>query len=576
MQRMNRTGNAPSPGPRKPSAATPPPAVESSNSNPNPSKELYQRLRRIPCESLWLNEVPAFNQASPRERTSNVAVIRALGVTAASQASPELKAAIRQWLRNLLKDPDEKVRRYAMNALPKVEPGPEEESAILELLRASTSPREQTTVQEILSIIGSGTTLQALASHTTSTPAHLVQRVKASVARTTQESSIRMDRPLSNIPGLRVHLRGRHGLETILKGEVEEFNRSRALFRTGMVFPGIVELHPAARFALDDLYSLRCFSSVGFVLGQVNDTRDDEARIEAIARTASSPLALQILRSLTQGPIRYRLEFHGDWQRKQWVQRIADRIYALCPELLNDPHQAPWTLHVYPQRTGLSLELSPKVLPDPRLLYRLEDIPAASHPPLAASLARVSGRLPNERVWDPFCGSGLELVERCLLGGVKEVYGSDLSPEAIAIAEANFAAANLRGVIAHFGCADFREVPQLARIEPNSLTLVVTNPPMGRRIQVGSLRGLIRDLLQVSAEVLCPGGRLIFPNPLRLENPHPDLRLQYRQTVDMGGFECAIEKYVKLPPKAAAPVAAATVTPKAVPGSRPISRRPGA
>lgn len=571
MQRMNRPGNAPSPSLRKPSEAASPHASESSNSNPNPSKELYQRLRKIPCESLWRNEVPAFNQASPRDRTSNVAVIRALGVTAASQAAPELKSAIRQWLRGLLKDPDEKVRRYAMNALPKVESGPEEESAILELLRASQSPREQAVAQEVLSLIGGRATLEALASPAASTPTHLVQRVKASVARETQESSIRRDRPLSNLPGLRVHLRGRHGLETILKGEVDEFNRVRGLFRTGMVLPGIVALHPGARFALDDLYSLRCFSTVGFVLGQVNDTHDDESRIEAIATTAASPLALQILRSLTFGPIRYRLEFHGDWQRKQWVQRIADRIYAVCPELLNDPHQAPWTLHVYPQRGGFSLELSPKVLPDPRWHYRLDDIPAASHPPLAASLARVSGRLPNERVWDPFCGSGLELVERCLLGGVREVYGSDLSAEAIAIAEANFAAANLRGVLPHFGCADFREVPQRARIEPNSLTLVLTNPPMGRRVQVGSLRGLIRDLLQVSAEVLCPGGRLIFPNPLRLENPHPDLRLQYRQTVDMGGFECAIEKYVKLPPKAEA-----TVTPKAAPGNRPISRRPGA
>jgi tRNA G10 N-methylase Trm11 len=93
---------------------------------------------------------------------------------------------------------------------------------------------------------------------------------------------------------------------------------------------------------------------------------------------------------------------------------------------------------------------------------------------------------------------------------------------------------------------------------------------MGRRVQVESLRGLIRDLFQVSAEVLCPGGRLIFPNPLQLENPHPELRLQYRQTVDMGGFDCAIEKYVKLAPKGA-PV----VTPKVEPGIRPISRRPG-
>jgi hypothetical protein len=146
---------------------------------------LYQRLRRVPCESLWQNEVPTFNQASPRERTANVALIRAIGVTAACQASPELKSAIRLWLRGLLKDPEEKIRRYAINALPKVEPGPEEESALIELLRNSTSTREQEAAQEVLSIIGSGTTLQALASNTapSSTPSFNESKPPSPVSR---------------------------------------------------------------------------------------------------------------------------------------------------------------------------------------------------------------------------------------------------------------------------------------------------------------------------------------------------------------------------------------------------------
>jgi len=45
---------------------------------------------------------------------------------------------------------------------------------------------------------------------------------------------------------------------------------------------------------------------------------------------------------------------------------------------------------------------------------------------------------------------------------------------------------------------------------------------------------------------LAPGGRLVFPNPLRLEPKDPSLRLEFRQSVDLGGFACALEKYRKI------------------------------
>jgi len=45
--------------------------------------------------------------------------------------------------------------------------------------------------------------------------------------------------------------------------------------------------------------------------------------------------------------------------------------------------------------------------------------------------------------------------------------------------------------------------------------------------------------------VLKPGGRLVFVNPVRMENPHRLLALKSRQTVDMSGFDCRMEVYVK-------------------------------
>jgi tRNA G10 N-methylase Trm11 len=141
----------------------------------------------------------------------------------------------------------------------------------------------------------------------------------------------------------------------------------------------------------------------------------------------------------------------------------------------------------------------------------------------------------------------LELIERTLLGGVRRVYGTDLSPDAVAVSRANFASANLKAVEAIFACYDFRDYARIEGLGPRSVTLIITNPPMGRRIRVPNMRGLFADLFDVAATVLKPGGRLVFANPLRIEATDPSLRLKYRKVVDLGGFDCRLEIYLKLP-----------------------------
>jgi 23S rRNA G2445 N2-methylase RlmL len=217
------------------------------------------------------------------------------------------------------------------------------------------------------------------------------------------------------------------------------------------------------------------------------------------------------------------------------------------PDILNDPQKAPWSIDLLPVGNGISVELRPKLTPDPRFTYREADIRAASHPPLAASMARLGGRVNHEIAWDPFCGSGLELIERARLGGVEGIYGTDLNPDAIAIARANFAAAKVRAVPLKLACADFRDYAKVEGLGPQSVTLIITNPPMGRRIRIRDMRGLFKDLFAVAAAVLKPGGRLVFANPLRIEPLDPSLRLKYRKVIDLGGFNCRLEMYLKQP-----------------------------
>src|SRR5688572_19204154 len=99
------------------------------------NKEQYQRLRALSCQRLWDEEVAQFNQASPRERADMVAVVRAVGVVFSASGSAEQKARARSWLGGLLSDPCEKIRRYAMAAIPKIGAGPVEETELLRLLR---------------------------------------------------------------------------------------------------------------------------------------------------------------------------------------------------------------------------------------------------------------------------------------------------------------------------------------------------------------------------------------------------------------------------------------------------------
>jgi tRNA G10 N-methylase Trm11 len=204
-----------------------------------------------------------------------------------------------------------------------------------------------------------------------------------------------------------------------------------------------------------------------------------------------------------------------------------------------------WTIDIYPIGRGKLVELRPNLTPDPRFSYRQKDVPAASHPQLAACLARLAGRTGNEVIWDPFCGSGSELIESAMLGGVRRVYGTDLSAEAVGIAQVNFAAAKVESVPAKFICGDFREVASGQDLGAGTVTLIITNPPMGMRVPVADLRQLIKDLFSVAVAVLKPGGRLVLVNPLSMETPHPLLKLQFQQKVDLGGFEGRMEKYLK-------------------------------
>jgi 23S rRNA G2445 N2-methylase RlmL len=369
------------------------------------------------------------------------------------------------------------------------------------------------------------------------------QKVKASIARRESPSAVRIHGVQADYAGLQVNLRGRQGLERIVSEEVEQSQGKHRKFRVEEIQSGRVTVVPLASFSLAEIYTLRCFGTAAFILGNAEGANQSES-IEALAALITSPLSRRLLQTFTEGSIRYRLNFVSKGHQRAAVGRLSSRVYARCPDLLNDARKVTWAIDIYPSARGYLVELRPNMTPDPRFSYRQKDVPAASHPPLAACLARLAGRVKNEIIWDPFCGSGLELIESALLGGVQSLYGTDRSEQAVRIAQTNFAASSAKSVPAKFLRGDFRDIVSRQIVRGGTATLIITNPPMGLRVPVPDRRELIDELFRVAAKVLKPGGRLVFVNPLSVSTPPPSLKLQYQQKVDMGGFECRMEKYL--------------------------------
>ena len=158
---------------------------------PNAAKDLYKQLRCFSWEQLWMEHVPAFNKASPPSEARNAGLVRAVGVVFSESGLRSQKNEVTAWLRSLLQDPDEKVRRYAMAALPKIGAESVDEEALINLLRKANPPeREKKFLARALDKIGGKATLEIADE----LPGQTALKVKASVAREESPSEIRLDK----------------------------------------------------------------------------------------------------------------------------------------------------------------------------------------------------------------------------------------------------------------------------------------------------------------------------------------------------------------------------------------------
>jgi hypothetical protein len=330
--------------------------------------------------------------------------------------------------------------------------------------------------------------------------------------------------------------RCRSGLETLLAGELNDVG-----LPVDRIGPGLVGTTIAG--PLRPLMEARTLLTAGVLVelgpstrpqgGLAQDKRGDLADLIARAVAAAEPL----LTAWTRGPVRWRLDFERGGHRRALVWAAAARTRELAPALRNQPRESTWEIVVTADEAHL--ELRPHRYTDTRFAWRTADVPAASHPTIAAALARVAGGQADEHVWDPFCGSGAELCERGRLGAA-DLHGTDLDERALDAARQNLAAAGLTATLTRGDALD--------HAPPAPLGLIITNPPLGRRVR-GDAGSLLEAFAKRVPALLAPGGRLVWITPATERTAavlrKGGLQLAFARDVDLGGYEARMERWDK-------------------------------
>ncbi|HEY5922204.1 MAG TPA: methyltransferase [Kofleriaceae bacterium] len=460
-------------------------------------------------------------------------LVSALGLLA-RRGDADARAALIERTR----DHVSRVRRAAIVALGKLEPDTERAGSTpveaIEDARASliarwdasdVTPDERRALAEALGKLGGTEALARLRALEPGSDAELARRrdrallIADRTAKRADDSRVLSD--VDPPAPIVVRLRCKPGLGPLL---VEELTRDRFAPKPHGDGAADVKLDRA----WSALFATRLWerAAIRFPLAAAAD------EAQAIIDTLTAKPVRALLAAWTQGPIRWRLGF-AQGHKRAIVWRVAKEVSARAPELVNDPTQTTWDVQV---SDGV-LELSPRRIDDPRFAWRVADIPAASHPTVAAALAFVADAKQGDRVWDPFVGSAAELIERTRLGTYASLVGTDLDETALAAARQNLAAAR---VDAKLITADARSY------DAGDIDLVITNPPLGSRVKLDAAALLVACLPNF-ARALAPGGRLVWITPAAKKTTKVAEQLGLRRTrslpVDLGGVRGHLERW---------------------------------
>ncbi len=489
-----------------------------------------EKLSRLALRALLRAGLPAGQAALERlARTPPAArspLLVLLGRLAQAHAEPWLPEA----LASELGSPEPRVRRAAIVALGKLrEVSPEHQALLVARFREEQGPELRALI-ETLGKVGGTEALTLLEQTHFSSPTESELRRKAQLLltrrcrRTTEAGRVELEVCWPSPE--RVVLFARDGLAFVVEEQLAGLAKVRRAGQDRLFVDGFTG--PAKR-----LLAARSLLGFGVVLELEASGPEPEAVATAVATRLLAPRTLALLTALTAGTPRLRFAVQAGGHQRRLMWALSQALEGAAPRLLVDPEQATFEVTLVGRERLEALWLIPRGFDDPRFAYRKAELPFASHPTVAAALAHLLGVQEDDVIWDPFVGSGLELVERAKLGPYRALLGTDRDPLALEAARTNAAAAAVEHLELRLGDA---------RTEgPDRVTGIVTNPPLGSRVnRDGSLGELLEAVLERAARVLVPGGRLVWLSPMPARTKRLGERLGFsvheHGAVDLSGL----------------------------------------
>jgi len=433
----------------------------------------------------------------------------------------------------LLQNTDGKSRRNAIAALG-ANRSTKVESILIEMWKRGVAVEDQRAIVRTLAKIGTDESLDLVSTASTNDAElkRLLANAKTALSRTlTRSVGAEIDLTRTPAKPVTVVLFARDGIEEIVEEEAARWDAHK-------VARGRV--HATLNGNAEALFGVRTMLRFGFPLTPRPLTASSDLATE-LAEMLTSKEAQAVFDTFTKGRKSFRIAWADGGHRRSVVWACAQKVTEKATDLVNDPSESAWEALVRPFERELMCDLIPRKIHDPRFTYRETDVQGASHPTVAAALAYMAGVREKDVVWDPFVGSGTELIERAKLGGFAELVGTDVNAKAIESAKKNAAAA---GVDLRLECAD---ATQFTGVRP---TTILTNPPLGKRVLLGESREVVRRFLAHAATLLPKGGQLVWVSPdpdfLGKQARASGLARELDQSFDMGGFPAVMERWRKV------------------------------
>jgi len=142
-----------------------------------------------------------------------------------------------------------------------------------------------------------------------------------------------------------------------------------------------------------------------------------------------------------------------------------------------------------------------------RRKWKEQTHPAGINPSLAYILCMIAKVSKKDTVLDPFCGAGTIAITASKYFRAKKTFASDVSGDSIDMTTKNYIAANLNKKI----FVTFRSNVSNLRLNENSISKIITNPPFG--VRTGNHEDNIKiynDFFEVSKKLLRRNGKIIL------------------------------------------------------------------